>query len=299
MSQITVTASKLNKRKRLPAAFPDTAGIAGQVFKNFTFNGIEVPANLIPNPALGKWYQDADNYYYWGGGVKIFESSSKGPALLQPPDELPDDMPLSLKSATKCTKWMMQNFRNKIANAIKDTPFDECLVYAIACQETAQRWGLWIDDYDAETVLKRCVFDASGDFPDTDRSAFPRNRQAMIDKYGNAFTQMLIDEANLMRAMPQPGKANGYGPANYLYKGYGIFQYDLQHVERNRDFFEHRKWHSMDECIKYLLVELNEKWKRSGNNYYTTVRTYNGSGRRAEAYAGRVSQFYTWIRAMI
>lgn len=299
MSQFIVTVNKLNKRKRIPATFPDTSGITGQVFKNTTFNGVEVPANLIPNPALGKWYQDTDNYYYWGGGVSLFESPIKGPALLQPPDEVPDDMPLSFKSTIKCTKWMMQHFRNAILNAVKDTPFDECLVYAIACQETAQRWGIWVDDYDAETVLKRAVFDASGDFPDTSRSAFPRNRQAMIDVYGIDFTQMLINEANLMRAMPQPGNPNGYSPANYLYKGYGIFQYDLQHVKTNRSFFENKGWYSIDECIKYLLLELNEKWKLSGNNYHKTVQTYNGRGSRAEAYVKRVSQFYTWIRGMI
>ncbi len=298
MSQLIVTANRLNRRKRIPANFPEQSGIVGQVLKNFTFNGIEVPENQIPNQALGKWYQDGDLYYYWGGGLKIFEALTKGIAILNPPQHIPDDMPLSLKNTIKCTKWLMTHFRNDILTAVKDSPFDEYLVYAIACQETAQRWGLWIDDFDPSTVLQSCVFDASGDFPDTVRNAFPKNKQAMIDRYGQPFTQQLIDEANNMRAMPQPGRKEGYGPSNYLYKGYGLFQYDLQHVVVNPDFFRNKGWYQFSECLKYLMSELNEKWKHSGQNYYTTVRSYNGSGRRAEAYAERVSQFYTWIRSI-
>ena len=65
MIQLIVKAAKLNKRKYVPAIFPDKESIIGFVKEKFTFQGEEV--TLIPNPALGKWYKDRDNVFYWGG----------------------------------------------------------------------------------------------------------------------------------------------------------------------------------------------------------------------------------------
>ncbi len=125
--------------------------------------------------------------------------------ILKPLTSVPHDMPLSRANCLKTATWMKDNFEDKIMAAVENTPFDKELVYSITCQETAQRWLLWVDDFDAETILQRSVFDASGDFPDTSRSAFPKNKAEMIAAFGNDLTQMLIDEANKMRAMPQPG----------------------------------------------------------------------------------------------
>lgn len=301
MIHLIVTANKLNKRKVIPIHLPDSAGIAGVVFKNYEFDGVEVPDSELPNPTLGKWYKDSNNYFYWGGGLTV-ASASPSPSVtftrLTPPVTIPHDMPLSYDHCIKCTGWMKSNFGNKIAEALKDTPFDEPLIYSIACQETAQRWSLWIDKYDAATILERCVFDASGDFPDTSRSAFPKNKNELQTEYGNEITQMLIAEANKMRAMPQPGQPKGFQPAEYLYKGYGIFQYDLQFIKDDKDFFVKKLWYSIDECISRVLKELKIKWSKHPNDYFSTVKAYNGSGTRAEQYAQRVSQFYTWIKAL-
>ncbi|HMG14609.1 MAG TPA: chitosanase, partial [Saprospiraceae bacterium] len=68
---LIVTAKKLNKRKYVPANLPETAGIIGFVNNKFSFQGEEV--KIVPNPALGKWYKDRDNNYYWGGGLQIME----------------------------------------------------------------------------------------------------------------------------------------------------------------------------------------------------------------------------------
>jgi GH25 family lysozyme M1 (1,4-beta-N-acetylmuramidase) len=69
MPQLIVTAAKLNKRNRAPSKLPDPNGIIGTVYKGYTFEGIECVT--IPNPALGKWYQDRDGSFYWGGGLVI------------------------------------------------------------------------------------------------------------------------------------------------------------------------------------------------------------------------------------
>jgi hypothetical protein len=219
-------------------------------------------------------------------------------AQLNSPAVVPQDMPLNQSNCKRCVNWMKQHFENKVIQAVDNTPFEKELIYAIACQETAQRWSLWIDNFDPLVVLQRCVFDASGDFPNTSRSAFPKNKAELESQFGHEITQMLIDEANKMRAMPQPGSSNGYGPAGYLYKGYGIFQYDLQFIREDRNFFVDKQWYSIDECLARAIKELKSKWSRFPNDLFHTVKAYNGGGDRAEQYALKVSQFYTWIKAM-
>jgi chitosanase len=69
MQQLIVTADKLNKRSSIPANLPDPTGITGVVNKGYTFQADEVLQ--VPNAALGKWYQDRDNNFYWGGAVSV------------------------------------------------------------------------------------------------------------------------------------------------------------------------------------------------------------------------------------
>ncbi|NCI46098.1 chitosanase [Sediminibacterium soli] len=69
--KLIVKAKKLNKRKSVPAYLPDPKNIAGTVNENFVFEGEEVLNT--PNPSLGKWYRDRDNYFYWGGALNILE----------------------------------------------------------------------------------------------------------------------------------------------------------------------------------------------------------------------------------
>jgi hypothetical protein len=304
MENLVVTVPKLNKRKVIPARLPDTNNIAGVVFKNFSFAGEEVSGGEIPNPSLGSWFKDADGFFYWAGGLSLASlpaaTGISTPSILAPPVSVPHELPLNRTQCLKAAGWLKQNFEEKINNAVKDTPFDKELIYAIACQETAFKWLLWIDKdkFSAATILERCVFDASGDFPDTHRSAFPRNKKALLDEFGPEITQMLVDEGNKMRAMPQPGSPDGWSKADFLYKGYGIFQYDLQFIKEDKKFFTEKGWASIDECIKRALKELKTKFSQTGGNMFKTVKAYNGSGDRAEHYAQNVSQFYTWIKAV-
>jgi chitosanase len=71
MKRLLVTANKLNKRSRIPSGLPDPNGISGVVMKGYTFDGTEVIN--VPNPALGKWYQDRDQNFYWGGALTVLE----------------------------------------------------------------------------------------------------------------------------------------------------------------------------------------------------------------------------------
>src|SRR6185503_11076913 len=69
MQRLIVNVSKLNRRNRIPSAFPDKDGIAGVVHKGFMFEGREVPD--VPNPSLGRWFVDRDSLFYWGGGLVV------------------------------------------------------------------------------------------------------------------------------------------------------------------------------------------------------------------------------------
>lgn len=204
------------------------------------------------------------------------------------------ELPISKAQAQKAVGWLELNFGEAIKKAVIGTPFKAEYIYGIACQETAYKWLLWIDKYSPTTVLARCVFDASGDMPNTSRSAFPKNKQAFIDKYGSDFTNLLIKESNLQRAMPQPNYPKGFQPAPFLYKGYGIFQYDLQAVVTDEIFFKEKQWYSFDECLKRVMKELNGKYAIT-KDIYKSIRAYNGSGVAAENYAKNVMQFTQWV----
>jgi hypothetical protein len=188
------------------------------------------------------------------------------------------ELPLSEAQAKKAIKWLRDNFADKIENAVTGTPFTAEDIYAISCQETAYRWIAWIDKMKAEDVLKYCIFDATGDTSDTkgERKAFPTCKE-----------NMLVAEGNKMRAVM------GWSAKDFLYKGYGIFQYDLQFVKNDKAFFEQKQWYSFDECLKRVMKELNGKYSIT-KDIYKSIRAYNGGGEAATNYANNVMQFKQW-----
>ena len=115
MPQFIVTAKKLNKR-RSPAADFSQNNIVGQVFKGFTFEGVE--ETNIPNPSLGKWYKDRDGFFYWGGGVQLKTSAVASTVI---------DVPSGIVNYQKLfnaldTIWFSQKGKN-VKVAILDTGF--------------------------------------------------------------------------------------------------------------------------------------------------------------------------------
>lgn len=197
--------------------------------------------------------------------------------------ELNSDHPISLRQAMEAARWLKQNFGPQLLAAVNGTPFSLNHICGIACQETAYVWQERINDLSPDQILSICVLDGSGDFkPDENpRSAFPRNTAAFRAKYGDAFTQVLIDAGNEAR------KLRGMGPVDWIYKGYGIFQYDLQFVIKDEEFFRNQLWLDFGECLKRLMKELTRTWEQYGD-FFSAIRAYNGSGRRAEIYAQNV-----------
>ena len=95
---------------------------------------------------------------------------------------------------------------------------------------------------------------------------------------------MLIDEANKTRRL------RGFGPKEWVYKGYGIYQYDLQSVTDDEAFFRQRKWYDFGQCLDRVMKELNGKYATQ-KDVWRTIKAYNGSGDAATRYANNVIQF--------
>lgn len=296
MAQLKVIVNKLNRRRTPINDFSDKGNVSGTVSKGFLFVGTAQETN-----ALGTWYMDRDGYYYWGGGLAIVSMNdpvaatqttaptAAGKASIPLPHATPHDLPLRQSKCMLTAEWLELHYGNDCAAATEGTPFTKELLYAVACQETAIYFYDWTRDHTPEEVLGRCVFDASGDVNGT-RRAFPKNTAAFKERYGQELADMLISEANKTRAM------RGFGPRQWVYAGYGIFQYDLQHIVNDEAFFREKQWYQMDQCLKKVMQELKMKWAAHPNDLFATVRAYNGSGPRAENYANNVFQFLAWIR---
>ncbi|GAA0274063.1 hypothetical protein GCM10009127_13110 [Alteraurantiacibacter aestuarii] len=196
-----------------------------------------------------------------------------------------NELPISRKQAIKATEWLIEHFRSPMEQAVVGKPYRLKHLCAIACQETAYRWVGWIDHHDPATILARCVFDASGDAPNSSRGVRPVNAAAFRADFGDEFAQLLIDEANKYRRLMN------WSARDWLYKGYGIFQYDLQYCYTDPDFFRERKWYDFGNCLAKVTGELDEKLKAQNGDLWEAIRAYNGSGPRARAYRENVKEF--------
>ena len=194
-----------------------------------------------------------------------------------------DDLPMTRTRAQRLARWLKANHGDEMRAALADTPFSVDIACAICCKETGIYLVEFIDNMDDADALARCVFDASGDAPETSRNPFPANTAAFRERYDEEFAEMLIAEANKTRSL------RGLAPQSWVYKGYGLFQYDLQHVGSDEAFFRQRKWARFDECLARLVSELTRKFAAK-HDVWDAVQAYNGSGQRSLIYRSHVQQ---------
>jgi len=102
------------------------------------------------------------------------------------------------------TRWMIANFQSQLTDAVRSTPFTVPLLCAIACREAGMYWLPLTPHKSAAEILGLAVYDASGDVAGAPRSAFPVNTAQFRLTYGEAFTNLLIDETNKARAARGP-----------------------------------------------------------------------------------------------
>lgn len=179
--------------------------------------------------------------------------------------------------------WLDACFGEQVERAVK-SPFSASDLYGIVCVETAYFWLPFVGRLTPNNVVARCVLDGSGDVTGTTRRAFPSNTAEFRRKYGTGFTEILVKEGNKTRLL------RGMRPWGKIYKGYGIFQYDLQFVQADESFFRHKEWYDFGLCLSRCLGELDRTYARWGT-VHEAIRAYNGAGARAEAYARNVAYY--------
>lgn len=208
------------------------------------------------------------------------------------------DPPISPDEIERFCAWLHGAFGPRIAARL-DPAIPLALAYAIASVEVGfylvrahpRRKSPYdvapIDrpDFTPATILSLCVFDTSGEERGKDgavlapRRVFPRTKTEFTDAMGAPFTQTLVEAGARMRA-----DLFGWGPtdrfgARWLYKGYGLFQFDLQHVRtaEHRAFFEQRQWGDVEACVDKLNGELAPRLARFGGDARAAAASYNGS----------------------
>lgn len=194
------------------------------------------------------------------------------------------DLPMNGDDSQELARWIKTNYGQQISGVLASSPFTLDIACAITCQESGIYLLPFTKRFAPDEALELCVFDASGDADGTSRGAFPRNTAEFRAQYDDDFTSMLIGEANKARA------ARKLPPMQWVYKGYGLFQYDLQNVKTDEVFFRQKLWGRFDECLKRLLVVLMRKYAAT-NDVMQSIRAYNGSGQRADNYLANVQQF--------
>lgn len=200
----------------------------------------------------------------------------------------------SRQAIIRAVTWLLEEFGSQLQQAAFG-PFTTDIFCGMACKETMYFWLPQVGRLSAEEIVARCVLDGSGDAPNSSRTAFPRNTAAFRQVFGDELTEMLISEANATRAL------RGLGPQQWVYKGYGIFQYDLQFVrgdDGDPEFFRQRRWYSFANSLAKAVGELRNKFAIH-RDLWRSVKAYNGSGPRATEYANDVMEYAAFAREVL
>ncbi len=162
---------------------------------------------------------------------------------------LRSDAPISRRDAVQAVSWLKKILQSRLPRRSK-----ELITRSITLRNRVPRDRIFLASNDRQNFSRRrsarCILDASGDAPNTTRKAVPCDTKAFRKEYGDERTDALIEEADKTRVL------RGYSRKNWVYKGYGLFQYDLQFVRVDPDFFFERQWYRFDACLERLMREL-------------------------------------------
>ena len=159
-------------------------------------------------------------------------------------------------------KWFKDNFQADVEAAIANTPFTVDLLVAIACQETGHIWSRLRKKTPALSVaqiLELCVGDTL-DAPK--RSAFPKNKAALLAKPNGAAMFTIARQALVKMAAHIPGFPVS-NPDKFCH-GYGMFQYDLQFFLVDPNYFLQQRYVNFSETLRKCVEELTSKAKKIG-----------------------------------
>lgn len=157
-------------------------------------------------------------------------------------------------------RWFKSQFHREIEAAVQGTPFTLDFITAVACQETGFIWNTLRNRVTVPEVLAMCV----GDTADSKRTAFPRNKAALIaarngQRMFDIARQAVLDGAPFFSDFKTAAK----NPNKFCH-GYGIFQYDLQFFEKEPDYFLEKRYADFSASLGKAMKELKEKQKKIG-----------------------------------
>lgn len=186
--------------------------------------------------------------------------------------------------------WLFCNFGLLIEQVVQGMLVDVNFVVVIVCKEMVNVWLSWIDWFGFVEVLVCCVFDGSGDVFGILCSVFLCNVVEFCVVVGDVLIDVLIEEVN------EICKLCGYGLQCWFYKGYGLFQYDLQYFKIDFDFFCNCQWGDFVVCLDCFMCEMCSKLVDVYGDLVDVVCCYNGSGLCVEQYCEYVMFMYGWLK---
>ena len=167
-------------------------------------------------------------------------------------------------SLTSNITWFKTTFGSKIAQKVAGTPLSVDLITAIALQETGYLWDKLIAHHggNVDKILEGCVGDTL-DAPN--RSAFPKNKADLLTiQHGAQMFAIARAALGTLADIDATYRQVFLGNPNKFCRGYGILQYDLQHIRVNPAFFLQRQWTSFDVCLDRAVGELMHAVSRRG-----------------------------------
>ena len=160
-------------------------------------------------------------------------------------------------------RWFKETFRDQVEAALRGSPFTLDMIAALACQETGEIWPhLRTTGLPVERVLELCV----GDTLDQDkgRRAFPRNKTDLLSKANGQAVFDVARQALTDMAQFISGYRGAATNPNKFCHGFGIFQYDLQFVLKEPEYFLEKRYARFEESLGKCLSELRNAAKRIG-----------------------------------
>ncbi|WP_439143058.1 SH3 domain-containing protein [Planktotalea sp.] len=153
--------------------------------------------------------------------------------------------------------WFIENFGDRVAKRVEQTPLTLSFVASIAVHETGYIWSNIRKSVSTEEeFLELCVGDKLG--WDAGRSYFPAKKKTLLDAPNGPKMYKIARDVLKKAAAVNPKTFGSYfhDSDNILF-GYGIFQYDLLfYNEGDSQYFLEKGWMDFDRCLEKAIEEM-------------------------------------------
>jgi hypothetical protein len=169
--------------------------------------------------------------------------------------------------------WFKTNFSQQIQAQITNTPITVDFLAAIACQETGEIWPILRKaGLNVATVLELCVGDTLDDTGG--RKAFPKNKQALLSHANGQAMFDVARQALVDMAKHIPSYAKTAQNPNKFCHAFGMFQYDLQFLDTDPDYFLKGGYKDFDIGLARAMTELKAGIKQLGFQSKTSLTDF-------------------------